>query len=173
MSFAYLFLDREFPDFNFSATWDPDLRPGGGPSQLKLIQMVHGARLGERGAAAGFIETMYWTLRLESFECFQRVHGPCSISYRDWFYAKLSQFLDLLVYEQLAVAGPGGTTGLKAGAPWEEGFLVLGPGELAVDTVYRMARLRELPSVKVGRALRFDLVALERYVEQHTIETID
>jgi excisionase family DNA binding protein len=44
---------------------------------------------------------------------------------------------------------------------------------LAVDTVYRMARLRELPSVKVGRALRFDLVALERYVEQHTIETID
>jgi excisionase family DNA binding protein len=44
---------------------------------------------------------------------------------------------------------------------------------LAVDTIYRMARLRELPSVKVGRALRFDLVALERYVEQHTIETID
>jgi hypothetical protein len=36
-----------------------------------------------------------------------------------------------------------------------------------------MARLRELPSVKVGRALRFDLMALERYVEQHTIETID
>ena len=44
---------------------------------------------------------------------------------------------------------------------------------IAVDTVYRMARLRELPSVKVGRALRFDVVALERYVEQHTIETID
>jgi len=44
---------------------------------------------------------------------------------------------------------------------------------LSVDTVYRMARLRELPSVRVGRALRFDLVALERYVEQHTIETID
>jgi excisionase family DNA binding protein len=44
---------------------------------------------------------------------------------------------------------------------------------IAVDTVYRMARLRELPSVKVGRALRFDVVAVERYVEQHTIETID
>ena len=28
---------------------------------------------------------------------------------------------------------------------------------LEVDTVYRKARLRELPSVKVGRALRFDL----------------
>lgn len=44
---------------------------------------------------------------------------------------------------------------------------------LQVDTVYNKARLRELPSVKVGRALRFDVRALERFVEQHTIETID
>ena len=44
---------------------------------------------------------------------------------------------------------------------------------LEVDTIYRKARLRELPCVKVGRALRFDVVALDRYVEQHTIETID
>ncbi len=43
---------------------------------------------------------------------------------------------------------------------------------IAVHTVYRMSRLRELPSVKVGRALRFDVVALERYVEQHTIATV-
>ena len=44
---------------------------------------------------------------------------------------------------------------------------------LQADTVYKKARLRELPSVKVGRALRFDVVALGRYVEQHTIETLD
>jgi excisionase family DNA binding protein len=44
---------------------------------------------------------------------------------------------------------------------------------LEVDTVYKKSRLRELPSVKVGRALRFDLNALERFIEQHTIETID
>jgi excisionase family DNA binding protein len=44
---------------------------------------------------------------------------------------------------------------------------------LEVDTVYRKARLRELPSVKVGRALRFDVKALERYIEQHTFKTID
>jgi excisionase family DNA binding protein len=31
---------------------------------------------------------------------------------------------------------------------------------LQVDTVYKKSRLRELPSVKVGRALRFDVVAL-------------
>jgi excisionase family DNA binding protein len=41
---------------------------------------------------------------------------------------------------------------------------------LKVDTVYKKARLRELPSVKVGRALRFDVKALERFVEQHTIK---
>ena len=35
------------------------------------------------------------------------------------------------------------------------------------------SRLREIPHVKAGRALRFDLVALKRYIEQHTIETID
>ena len=44
---------------------------------------------------------------------------------------------------------------------------------LEVDTVYKKARLRELPSVKVGRALRFDIEALGRFIEQHTIETID
>ena len=44
---------------------------------------------------------------------------------------------------------------------------------LQVDTVYKKSRLRELPSVKVGRALRFDVKALERFIEQHTIETID
>jgi excisionase family DNA binding protein len=44
---------------------------------------------------------------------------------------------------------------------------------IQTDTVYKKARLRELPFVKVGRALRFDVKALERFVEQHTIETID
>jgi excisionase family DNA binding protein len=44
---------------------------------------------------------------------------------------------------------------------------------LKVDTVYKKARLRELPSVKVGRCLRFDKNALDRLIEQHTIETID
>jgi excisionase family DNA binding protein len=38
---------------------------------------------------------------------------------------------------------------------------------LEVDTVYKKARLRELPSVKVGRALRFDIEALDRLIEQN------
>ena len=44
---------------------------------------------------------------------------------------------------------------------------------LEVDTVYKKARLREVPCVKVGRALRFDVEARGRFIEQHTIETID
>jgi excisionase family DNA binding protein len=44
---------------------------------------------------------------------------------------------------------------------------------LQVDTIYKKSRLRELPSVKVGRALRFDVEALRRFVEEHTIETIE
>jgi len=43
---------------------------------------------------------------------------------------------------------------------------------LQVDTVYKKARLRELPSVKVGRSLRFDMEALQRFIEEHTIETL-
>jgi len=44
---------------------------------------------------------------------------------------------------------------------------------LEIDTVYKKSRLRELPSVKVGRALRFDVLALRRFIEEHTIKTID
>ena len=44
---------------------------------------------------------------------------------------------------------------------------------LEVDTIYKKARLRELPSVKVGRALRFDVEALDRYIEQHAVKTFD
>jgi excisionase family DNA binding protein len=38
---------------------------------------------------------------------------------------------------------------------------------LEVDTVYKKARLRELPCVKVGRTLRFDIKALDRLIEQN------
>lgn len=44
---------------------------------------------------------------------------------------------------------------------------------LEVDTVYRKARLREVPCVKVGRALRFDVKALEQFIEKHAIDAID
>ena len=44
---------------------------------------------------------------------------------------------------------------------------------LKIDTVYKKSRMREIPSVKVGRALRFDVKALDRYIEQNTITVIN
>jgi excisionase family DNA binding protein len=44
---------------------------------------------------------------------------------------------------------------------------------LDVNTIYRKARLREVPCVKVGRALRFDVKALEQFIEKHAIDAID
>ena len=44
---------------------------------------------------------------------------------------------------------------------------------LEVDTIYRKARLREAPCVKVGRAFRFDVKALEQFIEKHAIDAID
>ena len=67
----------------------------------------------------------------------------------------------------------------KARSNGEVGKRLLTPEEAAaylglkVDTIYKQARLRELPSVKVGRALRFDVVALDRYIEQHTIKNLE
>ena len=46
MSFASLKMDQALPDFNFSETWDPDLKVGSGPTRLKLLHFVQGARLG-------------------------------------------------------------------------------------------------------------------------------
>jgi len=44
---------------------------------------------------------------------------------------------------------------------------------LTEDTVYKKARLRELPSVKVGRSLRFDINALDRLIEHNTIDPLE
>ena len=56
-----------------------------------------------------------------------------------------------------------GTVGKRLLSP-EEAAEYLG---LKVDTIYKKARLRELPSVKVGRALRFDIRALDSLIEQN------
>jgi excisionase family DNA binding protein len=44
---------------------------------------------------------------------------------------------------------------------------------LSVDTLHKWVQERAIPHVKAGRALRFDLVALNRYIDEHTIRTIE
>ena len=44
---------------------------------------------------------------------------------------------------------------------------------LSVDTLHKWVQGRAIPHVRAGRALRFDLVALNRYIDEHAIRTID
>jgi|HubBroStandDraft_6_1064221.scaffolds.fasta_scaffold62674_2 hypothetical protein len=97
-------LDPAFADFNFSEWWDPALRKG--PSASSLYKLVYRARNGDRFAVGRFADTMYCTLRPETWDCFQRVHGHRPVSHREWFYAKLTQFVDMLVFDQLTVEEP-------------------------------------------------------------------
>jgi hypothetical protein len=99
-------LDPAFADFNFSEGWDPTLRQG--PASSTLYKLVCDARRGNRLAASDFADTIYWTLRPETWDCFQRVHGARPITHREWFFAKVAQFLDILVYDQLTIVGSDG-----------------------------------------------------------------
>lgn len=103
----YVLDDPEFLDFNFSAFLDPELKPGHGPTQTRMYQMVIESRRGDRSAAGEFANTLHWTLRPAAFESFQRVHGPRPIELRDWFYSKLFQFFEILLHDVVEVSGNG------------------------------------------------------------------
>jgi hypothetical protein len=135
MRLPHLDLDRWFPDFNFHNLVDPTLTPGHGPNRTRLAEWVYRSRQGEVNPGRDFANTMYWTLREETFRCFERAHGARPIRYDDWFYCKLTQFLELLVYERLSLTyGPPPECSCKPATdrPWEEGFLVLGPAEESI-----------------------------------------
>jgi hypothetical protein len=121
--------DRAFADFNVSEAQDTTLKPDNGPSQLQLIQWVHQARQGDPDARFLFVDTMYWTLREPTFRCFERVHGARAMEYREWFYAKLLQFFNILMHEKLDVA----ETATDVERHWEQGLTVLGTLGPAVD----------------------------------------
>ena len=127
MTFFGLRMDETFQDFNFSENYEPSLTCG--PSQVQLIEMAYKARKGSSSAAWDFADSMYWTLREPAFDAFQQRHGPRPIHYREWFHAKLCQFLDILIYEQLQVLGSweeGGLHEPRSDRPWEEGFRMVG-----------------------------------------------
>jgi hypothetical protein len=88
--------DVTFRDFNFSEIYDPHLK-----AQVRfeqLLGMVYLARAGDRFAGGEFIDAYRWTQRPETFDAFQRAHGPRPILFRDWFYNKLELFFRALTY---------------------------------------------------------------------------
>jgi len=126
--FLALDLDPDFCNFNFCSLWDPALRPGSGPSEFELYKLAYLARASERHAVAEYAYTMDWTLRAETFECFQKVHGPRPIRHAHWFFAKLEQLLSIFLYDELLVYGMGanGAAGRpRTNQPWKEGTGVL------------------------------------------------
>lgn len=95
--------DPDFEDFNFCPIHDPSLKPGQGPTKAGLYRRAHEARLGDRRAVQALASAMHWTLKEASFESFQRAHGARPITYRDWFYGKLAQFMEILLHEYVEV----------------------------------------------------------------------
>lgn len=134
--FPDLHLDRHFRDFNFCPFLEPTLKAGIGPSQSDLFKMAYLVRKGHQGRVSEFASVLQCTLRKEAFQSFQALHGPYAIAYADWFYAKLDQFLGILLYEELWVWGMGehGEQGTpQTDRPWEEGNGILDGQPALVD----------------------------------------
>jgi hypothetical protein len=106
-----LSMDADFEGFNFCPIHDPSLKPGHGPTAAGLYRLTHEARLGDRSAIHELASAIHWTLKEASFESFQRVHGARPITYRDWFYSKLAQFMEILLHNQVEVCDSRGLRG--------------------------------------------------------------
>jgi hypothetical protein len=117
--------DQDFNDFNFSFLWDPALQKG--PGELQLLKLVHEGRRGRRSALAEFADAMYFTLRPQAFDSYQRFHGPVGFGHREWFHAKLSRFLEILLYQSLHVTGVVNDKLVHKTTDWtvEEGFTII------------------------------------------------
>jgi hypothetical protein len=112
--------------------------------------MAYLIRKGDPTAEAEFASTMQWTLDEPAFQSFQSLHGPFPIRYADWFYAKLEQFLDILLYEKLLVWGMDeyGAQGVpQTDRPWEEGNGILTGTTVVVDP-------RQLPAAFLPQQCR-------------------
>ena len=132
-------MDRRFRDFNLSAYWGPTLSPTGFP-EARLCQSAYLIRKGDAADLAEFADALTRTIRPETFQAFQKIHGPRPISYSDWYCSKLEQFLGILLYQQLLVVGlgPRGAAGPpQTGRPWEEGILYCEPALIQRDAIER------------------------------------
>jgi|SRR5271170_6239913 len=117
--------DQDFNDFNFSFLWDPALKKG--PTELQLLELVHEGRAGKKSALNDFADAMYYTLRRQAFDAYQRFHGPVGFGYCEWFHAKLSRFLEILLYQSLHATGFVNDKFVSKIADWpvEEGFTII------------------------------------------------
>lgn len=96
-------LDPTFKDFNFSLKRDPTMRKG--PTEAELIALVYRGQLGDIDALSDLADAMFYTMRPEAFDAYQRFQGPLGISHREWYYAKLQQFFKILICGTVSITG--------------------------------------------------------------------
>src|SRR5713226_9625155 len=89
-------LDPTFKDFNFSLKRDPAMRKG--PTEAELIALVYRGQLGDIDALSDVADVMFYMLRTEAFDSYQRFYVSLGISHREWYYEKLQQFFKILIY---------------------------------------------------------------------------
>lgn len=90
-----------FADFNIDGL-GPQIKEG--PTELRLHELVYEGRCGRKQALFEFADVMYYTLREEAFEAFQRRHGPLENAFPEWFHEKLDQFFRILLFESVRVS---------------------------------------------------------------------
>jgi hypothetical protein len=101
MMLDYLGTTPEFDDFNFSSYWDSSMKRR--ISQAALVDWVIDGRALDPDSMDNLANAMYFTLRPPAFEAYQRLLGPVAISYPEWFYLKLRQFLRILLFDEVEV----------------------------------------------------------------------
>ena len=118
-------LNPAFKNFNVTAVWKPTVMRG--PREDELIELVHRARCGDTDAQWKIADTMYCTLSRETFDLFQHLHGPVGISYREWFFEKLTFFLWTLPYDVVSATRfkDDKFEYIQADLPLEEGFHII------------------------------------------------
>lgn len=133
-------MDRSFRDFNLCVYWGPSLNPRDPFPESWLVQSAYRIRKGDASDLAEFADALVRTIRPETFQAFQKIHGPRPISYSDWYCTKLEQFFGILLYQELRVLGPGPHGGWgppQTERPWEEGILSCEPALIQRDAIER------------------------------------
>jgi hypothetical protein len=116
----------EFDDFNFSPSQDSTMRRR--ISQAALFAWVIDSREIDPDPLpmVDFAEAMYFTLRPAAFEAYQRLHGPVAITYPEWFYLTLRQFIHILVFDRVEVKSPVDGSCKIVALPIEKGHEITG-----------------------------------------------
>jgi hypothetical protein len=116
----------EFDDFNFSPACDLSMKRR--ISQAALIPWVIQGRKDylDDVPTVKLADAMYFTLRPPAFEAYQRVHVAVAISYPEWFYLKLRQFIGIAFFDELEVKSMVDGSRKRMALPIEKGYEITG-----------------------------------------------